>query len=51
MPILRGSAALQVHGIGTKRNEEGVQVRWRNLRIIEVTAAENALLSPEKLPT
>ena len=33
---LRGVVALQVHGIGTKKGEEGAQVRWRNLKITEV---------------
>ena len=37
---LRGFIALQVHGIGTKKNEEGAQVRWRNLRITEVTGGK-----------
>lgn len=29
----KGFIALQVHAIGDKKNEEGRQIRWRNLRI------------------
>ena len=29
-----GFIALQVHGIGTKKEKEGIQVSWRNIRII-----------------
>jgi hypothetical protein len=35
---LRGFVALQIHGIGTKKGEEGAQVRWRNLKITEVVS-------------
>lgn len=30
-----GFIALQVHGIGSRKEREGVQVRWRNIRIID----------------
>lgn len=30
---LRGLICLQVHGIGKAKEKEGIQVRWRNLRI------------------
>jgi Domain of Unknown Function (DUF1080) len=35
---LSGFIALQVHGINKDKEKEGTQVRWRNLRIQEVTA-------------
>lgn len=31
-----GFIALQVHGIGSDKEKEGIQVRWRNLRIEEL---------------
>jgi hypothetical protein len=30
-----GFIALQVHGIGKEKDREGIQVRWRNIRILE----------------
>jgi Domain of Unknown Function (DUF1080) len=38
---LSGFIALQVHGINKDKTRNGTQVRWRNLRIQEVTAAPN----------
>ena len=32
----RGLIGLQVHGIGKRKEIEGAQVRWRNLRILEL---------------
>ena len=34
---LRGFIALQVHGIGKDKSKIGLQVRWRNLKITELT--------------
>jgi hypothetical protein len=35
----RGFIALQVHSIGKEADKNGTQVRWRNLKITEVSAA------------
>jgi hypothetical protein len=44
-----GFIALQVHGIGTEKDKEGTQVRWRNLRIQEVADPTlNTLTDEEK---
>ena len=44
-----GFIALQVHGIGKEQDKDGAQVRWRNLRIKEVSApAVNTLTDEEK---
>ncbi len=47
-----GFIGLQVHGIGTEKEKEGTQVRWRNLRILEVKGAgdsvNNILTNDEK---
>lgn len=44
-----GFIALQVHGIGNNKAIDGSQVRWRNLRIQEVEApADNVLTDSEK---
>jgi len=44
-----GFIALQVHSIGKEKDKDGTQVRWRNLRIQEVSAAEaNILTDAEK---
>ncbi len=43
-----GFIALQVHGIGKDEGTDGAQVRWRNLRIQEVTAPVQNTLSAEK---
>ncbi|MBN1342034.1 MAG: DUF1080 domain-containing protein [Phycisphaerae bacterium] len=32
----KGFIALQVHGVGKDKNKEGLQVRWRNIRIKEL---------------
>ena len=41
-----GFIALQVHAIGENKSVEGSQVRWRNLKIKEVTAGSAAAGSP-----
>ncbi|MES2438003.1 MAG: DUF1080 domain-containing protein [Verrucomicrobiota bacterium] len=43
-----GFIALQVHDIGKDKEKEGTQVRWRNLRIREVSSASNTLSDAEK---
>lgn len=44
-----GFIALQVHGIGTEKDKEGTQVRWRGLRIQEVADPTlNTLTDEEK---
>ncbi len=44
-----GFIALQVHGIGKDQSKEGTQVRWRNLRIQEVSESEpNTINAGEK---
>jgi hypothetical protein len=42
-----GFIALQVHGIGKDKATDGSQVRWRNLRIQEVSAPQNTLSAEE----
>ncbi len=44
----RGFIALQVHSIGKAPEEEGIQVRWRNLQIVDLTPAPNTLSAAEK---
>lgn len=44
----RGFIALQVHGIGNDAAKAGTQVRWRNLRITDLTPAPNTLSAREK---
>jgi len=50
----RGFIALQVHGIGNDKSKEGTQVRWRNLKLTELsgggtsTAPQNTLTAEEK---
>ncbi len=49
----RGFIALQVHGIGSEKDKEGAEVRWRNLKITEASApaaaaAPNTLTEAEK---
>jgi hypothetical protein len=44
----RGFIALQVHGIGKDKEKDGTQVRWRNLKIAEVTSTANTLTPEEK---
>lgn len=47
--VATGFIGLQVHGIGNDKAKEGTQVRWRNLRIMEVTpAAPNTLNAAEQ---
>jgi hypothetical protein len=41
----RGFIALQVHQIGDDKTREGTQVRWRNLRIKEVSGSADAPLN------
>lgn len=51
---LRGFIALQVHGIKDDKTRAGTQVRWRNLRLQELTptavsaASQNTLTEAEK---
>lgn len=49
---LRGFIALQVHGIKDDQTRAGTQVRWRNLRIMELAATNppprNSLTESEK---
>ena len=35
---LQGFFGLQVHTIGKEKSKEGIQVRFRNLRLTEITA-------------
>jgi hypothetical protein len=44
----RGFIALQVHGIGRNMDHNGTQVRWRNLRITDLTPAPNTPVPAEK---
>ena len=50
--VASGFIGLQVHGIGKDKAKDGTQVRWRNLRIQEVSgdkpAAQNTLTAEEK---
>ena len=41
-----GFIALQVHGIGNKKDREGVKVKWRNLRIIDENVATYTRSTP-----
>ena len=41
-----GFIALQVHSIGKNKDREGIEVRWRNIRIIDQTPAAYAKSSP-----
>ncbi|MEN8127422.1 MAG: DUF1080 domain-containing protein [Planctomycetota bacterium] len=43
-----GFIGLQVHGIGKNKNKEGIEVRWRNIRIIDEAAA--GYVKPMPLP-
>lgn len=45
---LRGFIGLQVHGIGNDTSKEGAQVRWRNLRLTDLTPADNTLSRAER---
>lgn len=44
----RGFIALQVHSIGKNQDIVGTQVRWRNLKITDLTPAPNTLSKAEK---
>jgi len=41
-----GFIALQVHGIGNNKSKEGIEVSWRNIRIISEGAAAYSTSSP-----
>jgi hypothetical protein len=41
-----GFIALQVHGIGNKKEREGVSVQWRNIRIIDENVAAYSHATP-----
>ncbi len=41
-----GFIGLQVHGVGGDKKKEGIQVRWRNIRIIDRSAASYAKETP-----
>jgi hypothetical protein len=43
-----GFIALQVHGIGNKKEKEGVEVRWRNIRILDQNCVSD--VKPMTLP-
>lgn len=45
---LRGFIALQVHSIGNDSTKEGAQVRWRNMKLTDLTPPDNTLSSIEK---
>ena len=45
---LRGFIALQVHGIGNDATKAGTQVRWRNLKITDLTPPPNTLSAREE---
>jgi len=42
----RGFIALQVHGIGKDKDKEGTQVRWRNLKLTELSGGAAAATPP-----
>jgi hypothetical protein len=46
--VAAGFIGLQVHGIGKDKDKDGTKVRWRNLRIQEVTATKDNTLSDEE---
>ena len=41
-----GFIALQVHSVGKRKEKEGIEVRWRNIRIIDEAVAAYATPSP-----
>lgn len=45
---LRGFIALQVHSIGNDTSKEGAEVRWRNLKLTDLSPKDNTLSSAEK---
>jgi hypothetical protein len=44
----RGFIALQVHGIDNDANKNGTQVRWRNLKLTDLTPPPNTLSEAEQ---
>jgi hypothetical protein len=44
----RGFIALQVHGIDNDANKNGTQVRWRNLKLTDLTPPPNTLTTAEE---
>ncbi len=44
----RGFIALQVHGIGKDESRSGTQVRWRNLKITDLSPPPNTLSAAEQ---
>jgi len=44
----RGFIALQVHGIAQDANKNGAQVRWRNLKLTDLTPPDNTLTAAEQ---
>ena len=46
--VMRGFIGLQVHGIGNDATKEGAEVRWRNLRIADMTPKDNTLTKEER---
>jgi len=45
---LKGFIALQVHTIGNDATKDGAQVRWRNVKITDLTPADNTLSKRER---
>lgn len=45
---LRGLIGLQVHGIGNDQSKVGAQVRWRNMKLTDLTPKDNTLSKAEK---
>jgi hypothetical protein len=45
---LRGFIGLQVHGIGSDEQKKGAQVRWRNLKLTDLTPPPNTLAAHEE---
>ncbi len=41
-----GLIALQVHGIGNSKDNEGIEVRWRNIRIVDKSVASYTQSTP-----
>lgn len=46
--VLRGFIALQVHTIGNDKAKDGAQVRWRNLRIVDLGPKDNTISREER---
>ncbi|HRI42585.1 MAG TPA: DUF1080 domain-containing protein [Fimbriimonadaceae bacterium] len=45
---LRGFIGLQVHGIGNDEQKKGAQVRWRNMKLADLTPPPNTLARHEE---